>query len=92
MKPDHITFTFKEPVPKELEGKTLKEVMEIVNRRTNEIVKKIKKIYGSSKYTKEVEEGLTKDEVMYLKICQMFKEIAKGDLSNVKFGIISPYM
>lgn len=78
----NVEFTCKEPLPKELEGKTLSHVFDLVRIRYNEITKGIK--------SQDDLDKLSYDDQMYLKLGNMFKEMAKGDLSCLT-GISSPY-
>lgn len=85
-----LQFNISEPLPKELEGKTLAEVFAMARVKTTEINAKIKKRTGNTIYTPEVEKMLTEDEKIYLRLDLMFKNIADGDLSSIG-GISSPY-
>jgi len=69
-------ITFNEEIPSELEGKTLKEVFDIVKERNHEIIEKIKERTGDTIYTPEVEKLLTQDENMYLRLADTFKRMA----------------
>ena len=79
----NLEFTFNEKIPKELEGKTLSEVFDMVRIRTNEIIKLLKENTNNI-------DNLTLDDQMYLRLAQMFKDMARGDLSSLK-GIGSQY-
>lgn len=90
MKIDNVHFSFAEEIPKELEGKTLNEVFDIVKAKTDEIVGRITDKFGNPIYTKEVEEWLKPEETIYLRLAQLFKQMAAGDMSGVQLGVKSP--
>ncbi|MFA5773019.1 MAG: hypothetical protein WC974_09840 [Thermoplasmata archaeon] len=82
-----IKITFKEEIPKELEGKTLKEMFYICCEKNREIAKKISNI----KSHEDIEKVLNKDEIMYLRIIQMFAEIIREENKENKLNLISPF-
>jgi len=79
MKIDNVEFAFDEAIPQELEGKTLEEVFGIAQSRVKEILPRFKK-----------GEGISVEDSFYLRLAQMLKKMATGDMSNVKLGVKSP--
>lgn len=78
----NIKINFSEPIPKELEGKTLEEVFYAVKEKNHEIIEKIKKLTGGTIYTPEVEKQLTDDEIVYLKLAKMFSELLNSTIKK----------
>lgn len=72
----NIEFNFDEPIPKELEGKTLEQMFNIVKEKNHLVIEKMKALTGNTIYTEEVEKQLTPDEIMYLRLAKMFKHLA----------------
>jgi len=68
-------------MPKELEGKTFHEVFDAVRIKANSIIKRLKE-------TEDL--NLTTEESQYLAMAQMFKQMATGDIDDLKIGIKSP--
>ncbi len=79
-----IKITFDEAIPKELEGKTFKEMFDMVRARQGEIIKRLEAEKENGDF------ALSADDSMYLRLAQMFKNLANGDMSDLK-GISSPY-
>ena len=69
-----IKFVFNEPIPEEIENKSLEEVFKIVIEKCKKIREKI-----GTNYSREIEKTLSKDEIMYLRINKMFAELIKGN-------------
>lgn len=70
-----ITFTFDEPIPEELVGKTFEEFFKIVKEKNHDVIEKMKLLSGDTIYTPEIEKQLTEDERMYLRLAQWLKEM-----------------
>lgn len=74
-----MQIEFSEPVPKELQGKTLQECFDITRVKSKQIIQKIKEKFGNAEFTPEVEEFLSYDENMYLRLNKMFQDLSRGD-------------
>jgi hypothetical protein len=79
-----ILFHIDEKIPAGLEGKTINEVFDIVRAKNHEIIERLKKDHGAI-------EDLNYDDQMYLRIAQTFRELAAGNMTNVKITRSSPY-
>ena len=79
----NIQFIFKEQIPKELEGKTLSEVFDLVRIKYNKLIKEIK--------NQDDMDDLSLDDQMYMRMGMMFHNMAKGDMSSLA-GIRSPFV
>lgn len=79
MKIDNVHFEI-ENCPPELQGKTINEVFDAVKEKANPIIKRMK--------TGDM--SLTPEELWYLQMAQLIKNLAHGDMTGVKLGIKSP--
>lgn len=80
-----VVFTFKiedGEMPRELEGMRFGDMLTKVMKKNNEIIQRIRFLTGDTKYSKYVEEFLTKDERMYLTMGQMFKKMSQGEIEK----------
>ena len=75
-----VILELNESLPAEVMGKTLEEVFLVVKEKNHQIIEKIKMLTGGSipVWTPEVEKVLTKDEIMYLRLAKMFRELGQG--------------